>query len=151
MFRGTLIHHGSCGVIRLYPLIAFDKRWSVSCLITHRPTNDTGLIFVSLHHALDSIQMHGLKFRFISGCVFFFVMKTMTFNIGLINYINTILVAQLIPVGVIGIMRRAYGIDIIGFHDFDILSHGFFGNHMTCPLVVLMTINAFEQNGLTID
>ena len=103
--------------------------------------------FCLYYHALDSIQMHGLKFWFISRCVFFFIMKTMGFNIGLINYIYTILVAQLIPEGIVGVMRCTCSIDIIGFHDFNILSHGFFGNHMTSPLVVLVTINAFNKMG----
>ena len=74
--------------------------------------------------ALVTFHMHQLESRVLSQCVLT-VAHTVTLGISLGRDIETILVAEVVPARVVGIVTGAHGIDIELFHDADILNHPF--------------------------
>ena len=75
----------------------------------------------------------------------------MRLYIGLIHYIDAVFVAEGIPHRVIRIVGCSYCIDIQLFHDSYVLEHLFIRYHVSAIRAHFVTVNALEQDCLTID
>ena len=83
------------------------------------------MVEVALHIAL--VALHVCQFIIVTnGQCFFAIAHAMRFQISLSHYIDTILVAQIIPIRVIWIMTSSNAIDIELLHDLNVLHHTFF-------------------------
>ncbi|OPZ99818.1 MAG: hypothetical protein BWY71_00900 [Planctomycetes bacterium ADurb.Bin412] len=111
------------GTIPLFdPVIGCCKIWAVSCFVAQRPDNHTRMIFVPLDHPLGAVQM-GFEPAAVLGQRFRPIAHPVRFNIGLVDDIQSMPVAQLIPLRTIRVMARANRVDIILFHQPDISNH----------------------------
>ena len=68
----------------------------------------------------------------------------MRFDVGFIFQVDTVFIAEVVPVWIIGIMRISYMIDIGAFHDHDLFCHSFATDGMTGFGRTLVPINAFQ-------
>ena len=80
----------------------------------------------------------------------FTISHTMRFDICLGGDIQSILVAQVIPSRVVGIVASAHGIDVELLHDFDVLNHAVDTNHITSLGVKFMTVGTLYQHRLSV-
>ncbi len=106
------------------------------------------MIFVTFHQA---------------GCTFYTVSRPLRqtcrncranavrFEIGFINYINSVFVTQIIPNRIARKVAGTYCVDVETFHYQNILNHGCIVNSPSCYRTRFYTINTLELNGLTID
>ncbi len=72
-------------------------------------------------------------------------------HIGLGEHIQAILVAQVIEVGVVGVMRCAHCIDVEAFHRYDVLLGLFACNHAAVFLAEVVAVYAVEDDSLAVD
>ena len=79
------------------------------------------------------------------------VTHAVRFYVCLGYYIQTVLVAQVIPTVVVRVMAGTHGVDIEFFHHFDILQHTFGRNHITAVRVHFVTVGSFEEYRLSVD
>jgi len=74
----------------------------------------------------------------------------MGFDVGFVNDIDSVFVAELVPQRVVGIMGRADGIDVMLLHETKILLHRLSTDRMASHGVVFMAIHTFDQNRLSV-
>ena len=82
---------------------------------------------------------------------FFAVAHAMRFEVGLSGEVDTILVAEVVPTGIVGIVAGTYGIDIELLHDLDVLNHALHGYDVTTIGIELMTIGTLDEDGLAVN
>ena len=73
----------------------------------------------------------------------FAITHTMTLEVRLSREVDAILVAEVIPTGIIGIVAGAYSIDIQILHDLDVLNHALHGDDIATIWVEFMTVGTF--------
>ena len=94
----------------------------------------------------DLLSKHGLF-----GGRVVLVAKTMPLLIGLGYHIKTILVAQLIPLWVVGVVTGAHGIDVELLHNLDVLYHPLTTHDVATVWIHLVSVGAFDINRLPIN
>ena len=82
------------------------------------------------------------KFRCIPGAV--------TFQVGLIDHVNSKLITKLVDQRSIRIMTGSDGIDVILLHDGQILAELCFGYTSSCYGTEFMTVHTFKYNSFSI-
>ena len=65
--------------------------------------------------------------------------------------VDTILVAQVIPARVVGIVAGAHGIDVQLLHNLDVLDHALHRDDIATVGVEFVAVGTFYQDGLTVD
>ena len=78
------------------------------------------------------------------------IAHTVALDICLSNNIDTILVTQLIPTGIVGIVASTYCIDIKLLHDLYILYHSLYRHHITTIGIEFVAVGTLEEYSLTI-
>ena len=75
------------------------------------------MVFIPFHHPHRPIQVGIFPLRIVGDHVIFSnKLKPMAFQVRLIHNVQTIFVTKLVEPGVIGIVSRSYGIDVVLFH-----------------------------------
>ena len=108
------------------------------------------MVETALHVALVAFQV---RFSIIItlGKGLLAVAHAMRLDIRLCHYIDTVLVAKVIPKIVVGIMAGAHGVQVELLHHLDVLQHTFARDDITAVRVHLMTVGALEEDGLAVD
>ena len=107
------------------------------------------MIFKSFHHPLISFQMSfGISGIFRQSS--FPVSHSVRFDIGFTDQINTILITQIVPFRIIRIMTGTDCIQIILFHNLNILNHPFTTYIIPCQRIHFMTVCSFKQHRFTV-
>ena len=70
---------------------------------------------------------------------------------GLVLEVDTMLVAEIVPIGIGRVVRVAHVVDIRTLHQEDLPLHLLMAHGMTCRRVGLMTTDATELDGLAVD
>ena len=108
------------------------------------------MVEVGLHVVLVALQyLQGKHGLFRGGIVA--ILKAVRLLVCLGHNVNSVLVAQVVPHGVVGIMARAHGIDVELFHYADVLHHTFAAHHVSAVGVYLMAVGSLDKHGLTVN
>ena len=75
----------------------------------------------------------------------------MALLVGLGSHVDAVLVAQVVPDGVIRIVACADGIDVQTLHDLYVLNHALAAHHIAPIGVKLMAVCTLDENGLAVD
>ena len=67
------------------------------------------------------------------------------------NDIEAIAVGELVEIGVVGVVRRADGVDVVFLHYLEVLRHAVAANDIAAVGVEFVAVNAFDEYGLTVD
>ena len=95
--------------------------------------------------------MMGHPVRFVAERLVVIVTVAMTFDIGLVDHVQTVLTRQFVPALRVRVMRIPYGIEIRSLHQADVGEHGFFTDDMSGDIVMLVQVGALEFDELAID
>ena len=120
---------------------------AVAALVAQRPHDHARVVLVALDHTHAALHKSAQP----GGVVRQFVIQRVAFDIGFIDHIHAIAVAQIVPASVVGIVAGADGVDIKLFHQFDIGEHGLFVDHLAAFVVVIVAVDAFDQHRLAVD
>ena len=120
-----LILCGTAVVVSLDPVVGCLEVRAVTGLVTQAPEDDGGVVLEGHHIADVTLQMSLGEGGVLGQCTIT-VAHTVALDVGLSHYVETILVAQLIPTGIVGIVTGTYGIDVEFLHDLDILNHALY-------------------------
>ena len=77
-------------------------------------------------------------------------LKTVALLISLSNHVETIFVAEVVEIGIVGIVTGAHGIDIQLFHHGEVLNHTLATDHISTVGIHLVTVDSFNINWLPI-
>ena len=79
------------------------------------------------------------------------IVVLMALDVGLILKIDAVLVAQIVPVGSVGIVTVAYVVDIATLHEEHLVLHLLTRYVVTRSRIVLMTVHTLHLYGLTVE
>ena len=100
-------------------------------------------MLVSLHNLFGKEWSAGDGFRTIT--------ETVTLLVGLGDEVETVLVAEVVPARIIGIMTCAYGVDIEALHNFNVLNHTLEGYVVTTVGIHFVAVGALDEYWLSVD
>ena len=162
--QSAFIMGQSGGVILFGPLQSFFEGAAIGTFVTHGPDQNAGTVFVPQNQTASTVK-GGLNEVGIVGdhlvpalklilaavvCVVDF-RGAVTFVIGLIDDIETILVTELIENRRIGIVAGTNSIHVMLLHQEQILLHLFHRNGKTSNRIGVVTVDAAEANGLIVQ
>ena len=75
----------------------------------------------------------------------------MALEIGLGGNVDAVFVAEIIPERIVGIMTGTHCIEVMGFHDGDILEHPLGRHHISSIGIKFMAVSALYQHRLPVD
>ena len=146
----ALILHGTSLIPLLNPVESSGEIRAVGRFVTQAPHDDGGVIVQHFHVMLVALQYLSGKLFFLS-LGRFSVSEGVSLLICLGGYVQTVLIAQVIPARIIGIMACSDGVDVQAFHDFYILNHACRGDYIAAVGVNFMPVGAFNQYGFAVD
>ncbi len=149
-FTGLFILYGTARVFCLYPIVGGLEVRTIAGFVAKRPEDDAGMIETALHIALVALHMCFLIVRTLGKCLLA-VAHSVRLDIRFCHYIDTVLVAKVIPKIVVGIMAGAHGVQVELLHHLNVLQHAFAGDDVTTVGVQFMTVGTLEENGLAVD
>lgn len=118
----TLVVHRTRRVVGLEPLVAALEVGAHARLVAHRPDDDRGVVLVAARHALVALQVHPGILR-LAGQRLLAVAHAVRLDVRLVEHVDAVAVAEVVPDGVVGIVARTHGVDVELLHDADILHH----------------------------
>ena len=121
----------------------------VLALVAQRPHDDARMIAVTIHHVVLAVNN---RVRHILCNARVFVNHVgMDFEIRLIDNVNAVFIAQIIPVRTVRVMRRAHGVDVVLLHDADVCLHDLARHGVPVFGVRLVAVDAAQGNRLPVD
>ena len=147
---GAFILHGTAGVFGLYPVIGGLEVGTVAGLVAKGPEDDAGMVEVTLHVALVTLQV-GLAVVGALGQGFVSVAHAVRFEIGFGHHVESVFVTQGIPIRVVRIVAGTYGVDVEVLHHLYVLQHPLAGHHVAAVRIHLVTVGALEEDRLPVD
>ena len=138
-----LILHGACIIEGFHPVVSLLEVWTIACLITQTPHDDTRMVLETDHITLLALDMHLLESWILSKRLLT-IAHTMTLEVRLRREIDTILVTEVIPTRIVWIVTSAHRIDIQLFHNLDILNHTLYTHVVAAVRIELMAIGTFD-------
>ncbi len=105
------------------------------------------MVLVPLGHADGAVEKRRVPLR-VTGQV---PPQAVRLNVGLVHDVEAVLVAQVVPAGIIRIMRRAHGVHVGFLQKGDVPEHAFLRHDVSQPGIMLVPVNAPETDGNTVD
>ncbi len=113
--------------------------------VAQRPDDDRGVVLVALDHALGPVDVGGLPVLVIRQPVQVAGQaKTVAFQVGFVDHVQAVAVAQVQPARIVGIVRGAHGVDVVLLHQGDVLHHRFVGHGVAQVGVRLVAVDALQ-------
>ena len=123
---------------------------SVACFVAQRPNDDGRLVFVPLVHVAYPEYMGCLPSGiFCQGA--FAITHSVGFDIGLINYVKAVTVAQLVKPFGLRIVGGADCVEVVHFHNADVLQHGGLVHYVTSHLMMLVQVGSFQVDVFSVN
>ena len=142
VLSGLLVLYGTSGVNALDPVVDGLEVRAVTSLVTHAPDDDAGMVAQGEHIALVALQVHQLEVLTL-GKRLLTIAHAMALEVGLCHEIQACRVAELIPAGIVRIVRGAHSIDVQLLHDTDVLTHTLHGDDIASIGIEFMTVHTF--------
>ena len=129
--------NGFCSIIHSANITA------VAGFITERPHNHGRMVFLRMHLAADTVNIHRLPGRIIGDLTEIAdVGKTVGFHIGFRHHKQAVNIAQFIKARIVRVMRCADGIDIVLLHQPQILLHPADTDSTAFLFIIIVTVDA---------
>ena len=142
VLSGLFVLYGTSGVNALDPVVDSLEVRAIASLVTHAPDDDAGMVAQGEHIALVTLQVHLTEER-ILGKRLLTIAHAVALEVGLCHEIQACRVAELIPAGIVRIVRGAHGIDVQLLHDTDVLTHTLHGDDIASIGIEFMTVHSF--------
>ena len=105
------------------------------------------MILVALDHAQRPLQKGGS----VPAIAPDLLIVGVRFQVCFVDHIQTEFVAQVEPVGIVRVVRRADRVEVKAFHCHRIEPHGFAIQSLTLRIVMIVPVDALDQHPLAID
>ena len=153
----ALVMHRARGVPRAAPLPhLFDHRARIR-LVAERPRDHARMVAVTRHHALHTVHACGKPHRVIAGDrltvrhVTGQIPAAMRLQIGFVDHVDAVFVAQFEPTGLVRVVRGAHRVDVVPFHEAHIPQHVLFRDAAAIPCVEFVAVDAAQHDPLAVD
>ena len=107
------------------------------------------MVLVALNHAAVALEVC-LGIDRVLGQRVLAVTHTVRLYVGLVDNVETVLVAQVIPFGRVRIVARTYGIEVELLHDLYVLNHALARHDEALEGIYLVAVGTLDQYGLAV-
>lgn len=135
------------GFVLTNPCSGSGVTGTVAGFVAERPKDDRRVIFVADDHTLGAVEPG----QGVAGFAAKIIVEIMGLGVGLVDNVEAVFVAKVEPTGIVGIMRGADGVEVELLHQGDVLDEGFVGDGFAKIGVVIVAVDAFDEDALTID
>ena len=143
----ALVLHEPTWIVSLHPAKQHRVVHRVPRLVPQTPTDDAGVILIPNHHPL-----HPIEHRRCEGVLAaYHVVVPVALDIRLVDNVQAQLIRHLVEIGVIGIVRGPDGIEIILFHQSQILEDFIEADGLSTCGTMIVSIHSLNQQGLAVD
>ena len=150
LLAGPLILDGAALVPGLQPVVGGVEVLSVAGFVAQAPDDHGRVVDVALRHALHALQV-GLLVDGIVAERLRAVAHAVRLDVGLVDHVEAVAVAEVQPARVVGIVAGADRVDVELLHDADIPQHLGFRDHVAARGGHLVAVGALDQDGLAVD
>ena len=109
------------------------------------------MVLVALDHPARPVQMGGLPLGLIGQGLVRIEAHAVGFDIGLVDEIEPVSVAEFVPPRDVGIMARPDGVDVEPLHQPDVLDHKLFADDLGVSGVVFVPVHAADADRNAVD
>ena len=81
----------------------------------------------------------------------FAIAHAVALDVGFGHYIEAILVAEVVPIGIVGIVAGAHCVEVELLHDLHVLQHAVAADHVASVGVEFVAVGTLDEDGLAID
>ena len=148
--ESTLVLHWAALVLTLNPVVSVNEVLAVVGLVAQAPHNHRRMVVVHLHVVLVALQNLLGKYLLHNGCVLS-ILEAVALLVGFSRDVETILVAEFVPYGVVGIVACSDGVDVQTLHYLDVLNHTLTSHNVATIWIYLMTIGTLNEYRLSVD
>ncbi len=149
--RAPAVVDGPAGVPGFEPLIAGREVRAVAGLVAHRPDHHRRVVLVALDHPLDAIQVRRPPGWVVGEPVLHVVAITVALDVRLVDDVEAVEVAELVPLGVVRVVRGADGVHVVLLHQLDVADHQRAIEVVAGVGAVLVAVDALEERRLPVD
>ncbi len=138
------------GVVIADPAVASLEVGAHARLVAHAPDDDRRMVLVAQHHAAVALQMR-LGEDGVLGQRLVAVTHSVRLDVTLVQHIDSVLVAEVVPLGSVGVVAGAHGVHVELLHEADILNHALARHDESFLRVDLVAVGALDEHGLAVD
>ena len=135
------------GVVIFGPAGCRRVRRAASRFVAQRPHDDGGVVAVADDHPAHTLQKRNGPLRVVRELP----ARTVALDVGFVDDVKAVTVAQLVEIGVVGVVGRTHGVEIQQFHQPYVLFHPFARDGLSRILVVVVAVYAVEFHGNAVD
>ena len=143
--------HKPCRIVLLYPAAGVLHTWAVSALVSERPENNGRVILVTDHVSALAVKIAFRPFQIlgqlsyvISRAFFPVLFHPVCLKVSLRYHIKSVLIAKTGKPWRVGIMACPDGVDVVLFHQAQILQSVLLRHHKAGFRIRIMAIHAAE-------
>ena len=127
---------GECLVVR-----------AVARLVAERPHDHAGMVLVALHHAGAALQPRRAIVRVVAQQH----VETVALDVGLVDDVETELVAQVEEPGIVRVVRATHGVHVVALHRDEVGAHVVDRHRFAALGVMIVTVDAADHHALAVD
>ena len=119
-------------------------------LVAERPEDDGRVVAVACDHADHAVDAGGLPLGVV-GDVARGVAEAVRLEVALVDEVDAVFVAEVVPARVIGVVARADGVEVVALEEEDVLHHRVDGEGAPRLGVELVAVYAFEGDAAAVE
>ncbi len=146
----ALVLDHTARIARLDPTVGLLEEIGVDViLVAERPEEDRGMVLVALDHA-DLAVHRGVAEAGVADRIAR-IAETVRLKVGLVHHIEPVLVTQVIPARIVGIVTGAHGVDVVALHQQDVFHHTAVRHGITVVGIHLVAVDATDHDRLAVQ
>ncbi len=102
------------------------------------------MVLVALHHADRSVEERVRPRRVRRQRPVGVVLHPVRFDVGLVDDVEPVLVGQLVPARIVGVVAGAHGVDVEPLHQLDVAQHVLLADDVAGARLVLVAVDALD-------
>ena len=142
----ALVVDGAGGVEAVGQVVAVLEVAAAAGFVTQTPEDDGGMVAVAAHHAVDAVLEGGNPRRAVGDAL-----VGMVLEVGFVHDVKAVVVEHGIHRGVVGIVGRAYGVDVSLLHELHIAQHTRGADGTAVDGVAVVAVDALEEDLAAVD
>ena len=146
----ALILNRATGVVSLDGIVAVHEGLARTSLVTQTPDHHGRMIDCSVNHLHVSCDVGVAELRNVRQTLLAIVIL-MALDVCLVLQVDSVLVAEIIPVWSIWIVAVAHVVDVATLHQQYLMLHLFAAHGVACLDIVLMTVHTLQLDRLTVQ
>ncbi len=150
--HAALVMHGTVRIDLMHMAVHRAEHLACEGFVAERPDEHARMVVIAAQHAVDAVHARALPFGLAAGNGVLGRLHVVRdpaavrLQIGLVDQIDAVFVAQVVPVFLVRIMRSADGVDVVALAEHDVVDHVLPGDRASALRVEFVAVRALEHH-----